>query len=348
MLNLFTTELAFCVTPPWHHLFDPLPPSVLALQAFAEHIRYCANKVGLGVNFMPNTPSYDRVVEMQAVNEALQRAFPDMRSDDYPWPDHERRGEEGTGWTAAPEAKTLVLPDPTAETTRIALGKGGAVPRSRPGTARPASRGGGAGSPPLPSGAGSPQRWASSPSPTQSLTRHQAASSPSLLQAETSLQQQLQRPSSALPTGGSPRQMERPSSASRTRFSNLASSDATAGSRYEKLHRTLSAGPQYAAEAAVESSSTRGSPRPQTAAPLSVSPRGRPQSAAPRQQQQQRPVSAGRHLPARLSAKLGGMQGTLAAVRAASGGGSGSIVQAGSTRELPRLRYTAIDVQALE
>ncbi len=42
-------------------------------QAFAEHIRFCANKMQLGVNFMPNTPNYDRVVEMQALNEALAK-----------------------------------------------------------------------------------------------------------------------------------------------------------------------------------------------------------------------------------------------------------------------------------
>lgn len=34
-------------------------------QAFAAHIRFCANKMQLGVNFLPNTPNYDRVVEMQ-------------------------------------------------------------------------------------------------------------------------------------------------------------------------------------------------------------------------------------------------------------------------------------------
>ncbi len=52
----------------------------MPLQAFAEHIRFCANKLQLGVNFMPNTPNYDRVVEMQALNEALGKAFPDMSS----------------------------------------------------------------------------------------------------------------------------------------------------------------------------------------------------------------------------------------------------------------------------
>lgn len=35
------------------------------MQAFAEHIRFCANKFEMGVNLMPNTPNYDRVVEMQ-------------------------------------------------------------------------------------------------------------------------------------------------------------------------------------------------------------------------------------------------------------------------------------------
>jgi hypothetical protein len=40
-------------------------------QAFAEHIRFCANKLQLGVNFLPNTPNYDRVVEMQVCRAQL-------------------------------------------------------------------------------------------------------------------------------------------------------------------------------------------------------------------------------------------------------------------------------------
>jgi hypothetical protein len=39
-------------------------------QAFAEHIKFCANKLMLGVNFLPNTPNYDRVVEMQVRGKA--------------------------------------------------------------------------------------------------------------------------------------------------------------------------------------------------------------------------------------------------------------------------------------
>jgi len=42
------------------------------LQAFAEHIKFCANKLQLGVNFMPNTPSYERVVEMQVSESPVQ------------------------------------------------------------------------------------------------------------------------------------------------------------------------------------------------------------------------------------------------------------------------------------
>ena len=41
------------------------PFHLFLLQAFAEHIKFCANKLQLGVNFLPNTPNYDRVVEMQ-------------------------------------------------------------------------------------------------------------------------------------------------------------------------------------------------------------------------------------------------------------------------------------------
>lgn len=41
------------------------PSLAHATQAFAEHIKWCANKLQLGVSFMPNTPCYERVVEMQ-------------------------------------------------------------------------------------------------------------------------------------------------------------------------------------------------------------------------------------------------------------------------------------------
>lgn len=39
--------------------------SLSFMQAFGEHIKFCANKLQLGVNFMNNVPNYDRVVEMQ-------------------------------------------------------------------------------------------------------------------------------------------------------------------------------------------------------------------------------------------------------------------------------------------
>ncbi|KAL6753098.1 hypothetical protein V8C86DRAFT_2438700 [Haematococcus lacustris] len=113
------------------------------VQAFAEHIRYCANKLQLGVNFMPNTPNYDRVVEMQArgltcltclqsphtvapgfqaLTEALVKAFPELPPHAYPWPGHDQRLTVGTGWTTAPAAKSLTIPDPTADIKRIAAG----------------------------------------------------------------------------------------------------------------------------------------------------------------------------------------------------------------------------------
>ncbi|GLC39630.1 hypothetical protein PLESTM_000919800 [Pleodorina starrii] len=93
------------------------------VQLFAEHIRFCANKFEMGVNFVPNTPNYDRVVEMQALTEALSKAFPDVAPNSLPWPDHERRLEPGTGWVAAPAARNLTYRDPMDIINKIAKGK---------------------------------------------------------------------------------------------------------------------------------------------------------------------------------------------------------------------------------
>lgn len=55
--------------------------------AFAAHIRHCAAKMSLGVNFLDGTPNLDRVVEMSALTEALQAAFPEVVTPwAYPWP----------------------------------------------------------------------------------------------------------------------------------------------------------------------------------------------------------------------------------------------------------------------
>lgn len=70
------------------------------VHAFAAHIRFCAAKMNLGVNFMHNTPNLDRVVEMSALTDALHAAFPDIEAPkDYPWPCQEsvlQSGENGT------------------------------------------------------------------------------------------------------------------------------------------------------------------------------------------------------------------------------------------------------------
>ncbi len=82
----------------------------------------------------------------------------------------------------------------------------------------------------------------------------------------------------------------------------------------------------------------------------------RPQSARAQLPPRERPMSAlsltnppakQNHLAARVSAKLGGFQNTMANIRGTSGGGSKPVL-AGFVRDLPRLRYTEIDVQALD
>jgi hypothetical protein len=90
---------------------------------FNEHVRFCANKFEIGVNFMPNTPNYDRVVEMQALNEALANAFPDLGYKKYPWPEHERKLAVGTGWVASPTPRPIALEDPSTEIMNIARGR---------------------------------------------------------------------------------------------------------------------------------------------------------------------------------------------------------------------------------
>lgn len=111
------------------------------VQAFAEHIKFCANKLQLGINFMGGTPSYDRVVEMQALNESLAKAFPDYEPQAYPWPGHERRREKGTGWVESPATKQLDIRDPAQDIMRIVAGKSrpASASAARPASARPAT-----------------------------------------------------------------------------------------------------------------------------------------------------------------------------------------------------------------
>ncbi len=252
------------------------------VQAFAEHIRMCANKVGLGVNFMPNTPCYDRVVEMQALNEALLKAFPDVASDDYPWPDYEIKGKQGTGWVAAPEPKSLVLPNPAAEIARMALGK------------KPLS----------------PGRRSESPS----MSPRSASPEP----RQTSWQQS--RPASAAPAIGAAGKAERISSSGRTRFSNLM--ETSPSPRAASLSASLSSRRKSPATAWAGFSADQ-SPLSKAAAggnkALQHQQPSRPQSALTRSASSSvfnRPVSASKYLPARVSAKLGGIQSTLAATTA--------------------------------
>lgn len=70
---------------------------------------------------MENQPSFDRVVEMSALTEALEKAFPELKGQPelYPWPDHERRLEPGTGWTEAPPVRPIELKDMSVEIAKL-------------------------------------------------------------------------------------------------------------------------------------------------------------------------------------------------------------------------------------
>lgn len=66
----------------------------------------------IGVNYVPETPNLDRVVEMSALTEALTKAFPDMTADQYPWPaSHGGQGGVSEGqtrgsWPVPPKTRT--------------------------------------------------------------------------------------------------------------------------------------------------------------------------------------------------------------------------------------------------
>lgn len=72
-------------------------------------LRACAEKMEIGVNYVPETPNLDRVVEMSALTEALNKAFPDMTPDQYPWPTSHQGGDTGRvrgSWPAPPKTRT--------------------------------------------------------------------------------------------------------------------------------------------------------------------------------------------------------------------------------------------------
>ena len=75
--------------------------------------RVCAEMMEIGVNYIPETPNLDRVVEMSALTEALHKAFPHLTPDQYPWPNTQDRGAGGVSkgavrgaWPAPPKTRT--------------------------------------------------------------------------------------------------------------------------------------------------------------------------------------------------------------------------------------------------
>lgn len=68
--------------------------------------RICAEKMEIGVNYVPETPNLARVVEMKALTQALRKAFPELTPDQYPWPHRQKGGQVGYGWTTPPQLPT--------------------------------------------------------------------------------------------------------------------------------------------------------------------------------------------------------------------------------------------------
>lgn len=63
----------------------------------------------IGVNYVAETPNLDRVVEMSALTKALNKAFPDMTPDQYPWPTSPQGGDTGRvrgSWPTPPKTHT--------------------------------------------------------------------------------------------------------------------------------------------------------------------------------------------------------------------------------------------------
>ncbi|KXZ50585.1 hypothetical protein GPECTOR_16g760 [Gonium pectorale] len=353
------------------------------VQAFAEHIRHCANKYEMGVNLVPNTPNYDRVVEMQALTEGLAKAFPDKPPTELPWPDHERRLEPGTGWVAAPAARPLTYRDPAEIISKIAKGKAtsaGSSPAGSPSTPIPR----GSPVPPrapsavplLPEAPGSPSpqpeeqhaqpllrrplsagraRFAGVLAADLSGLRPQSALMPSPQPANNRLEAWAAAAPSALSSpGGGGAMYGRPASAagyanpsawrrSNTTMLRAPSPRGPVGTS----HMGSASGAVAAAAAAAAAAASNNLVRPAPGQPPS-----RPTTA---QLQQQsilplglvRPRSAGpAPLPARVAVDVQPLQASVARAKAQAGVHAlGSASLAGFAKDVPRLRYPEVDVQ---
>lgn len=353
------------------------------VQAFAEHIRFCANKFEMGVNLMPNTPNYDRVVEMQALTEALARAFPDMASNALPWPEHERREEPGTGWVAAPPTRPLTYRDPAEIISRIAQGKAqpGAV-QPGVGTLQPTTS-----RTPSPRAVPVAGRLSSGGTPDAYGQGAAAATDAVGVHGQGQGQGQPTRPTA----------LARPLSAGRARFANVLpegrpisaigpgrveawgaaaisaiSSPGGGRSRPQSAYANPSAlrrsntlglrassprgptsglGAAAAAAATAAAASSARPPRPATARPASG--RAYQPQAQPTVPQQQapgtipaRPRSAGpAPRPARVAVDVVPLQASIARSRAQAGAHTLNATQlAGFGKDVPRLRYPEVDV----
>jgi hypothetical protein len=77
------------------------------VKIFAAHMRHCAAKLQLGVNFLADTPNLDRVVEMSALTDALKAAFAEVQQPrDYPWPALQQQQQQ---WDSQQEMASAVL-----------------------------------------------------------------------------------------------------------------------------------------------------------------------------------------------------------------------------------------------
>lgn len=101
------------LTPPHPQVARLAQHELGRVLAFSKHIRTCANKYEVGVNFRVNSPNYDRVVEMSALVAALNLAFPEYQDpSNYPWPGIERKLQPGSGWSPSPRPPVISHRDP--------------------------------------------------------------------------------------------------------------------------------------------------------------------------------------------------------------------------------------------
>jgi hypothetical protein len=342
--------------------------------AFAEHIKVCANKFGLGVNFMPGTPCYDRVVEMQALNEALARAYPDYPSPDaYPWPDYETKAA-GTGWAPSPEAKPLNWEKQVGEVANyirdIALGK--VAPPHMDRHPRPASATRQQQQRPQSASASHASAYASPPmsarrppsarptSANRDLSPRQERAPGSLAAAGAGTtagsphgKQNQQRPSTAHASLGG-----RPDSALRSRFSGLlGKNDGLSGGLSTSLSHLDSDEQQQASPSLspyLQQAHAHGAKtRPVSATARAVAAASRPANARP---SSARPGSAGSrpasssalsHPPARQQKVPARFAAKLNKVSAATAQALQRPQATGFERDMPRLRYCEVDVEDL-